>query len=169
MFAIIAAVLGLFMFGWYSKGAQTQNKDVRTLRNETRAKAELKSWKYPGSKELAIGAVDHGRYVQWSTDDPLEKVFAFYSKKMAPMKFNVDKPGAGIIKQEGRWISSFQDDSVEALDPKADRNPERPVTVRVLVEDGAWGSVVVVISRAKEEAHTHIALTSCLPVSDRGF
>lgn len=168
-FTIIGGILGFLVVGWYSKGAQTQNKDVGTIRNETQAKAELESWKYPCSKEIAIGAADHGRYVRWSTDDPLEKVFDFYRKKMAPGKFNVHKPGGGTIKEEDRWIFSLQDDSVEAYDPKADKNPERLVTVRVLVEDGPWHSLVLVISRAKQEAHTHIALTYFLPVSDRGF
>jgi hypothetical protein len=93
----------------------------------------------------------------------LDKVVAFYEKKTGE-KLAPDQPGGNGIGGEngvgGKVVEArvFQDDSVQP----AARSEPRPVVVRILVQRAKDYDLTLVVSRAKGEDHTHVALT-CFP------
>ena len=89
-----------------------------------------------------------------ATTDALDKVEAFYEKKTGE-KLKPDQAGGRGIGGGAGEAHVFQDDSVQ---PGAKSEP-RPVVVRILVNRTKGHDLTLVISRAKGEDHTHIALT----------
>jgi len=161
--SFIGAVLGIVVVAWAF--SQTQLAATQSAHKEARKPArDAGQWKYPGSKELVSADAGGGWYARWTTDDDLDKVIAFYGKRFHYTKLTPNKPGGSNIEHQDRWTYCLQDDSVEAFDSKADKNPARPVAVRIFVEHGPWYTLTLVISRAKEDTHTHIAMIFCDPV-----
>jgi hypothetical protein len=110
----------------------------------------LEDWKYPGSRMLEGAGLSSGgnpliQSVKFrailTTADPIEVVVAFYSTKF--------KPGPS----EGEKVKDPNDaKSVATLDD----SQGRPVTVRVFVMNKADTATTIVVSRAADEAETHI-------------
>lgn len=117
-------------------------------------KPAFEGWKYPGAKELWSGQGAGGFYAILATTDGLDKVEAFYEKKTGE-KLKPDQAGGHGIGGSAGEARVFQDDSIQ---PGVRAGP-RPVVVRVLVQRAKGHDLTLVISRAKGEDHTHIALT----------
>jgi hypothetical protein len=158
---LIWAAFGILLVGGIKLGlAFNDGTEIQPDRAEAwKRSVHMEDWQYPGSKELASGFAGSAWYVRWSSSDDLEKVIAFYEKKV-PAKLTPDKPGGSTITKKDRRLFCLQDDSVEPSDSKANKNSPRPVTIRILVLNEPWNKLSLVISRAKEERHTHIALTN---------
>jgi hypothetical protein len=117
-------------------------------------KPGFERWKYPGAKELGSDQGAGGFHAMLATTDDLDKVVAFYEKKTGE-KLKADQPGGhGIGGGEGE-SRAFQDDSVQP-GVKAE---QRPVVVRILVQRAKSYDLTLVITKAKGEDHTHVALT----------
>ena len=117
-------------------------------------KADFEGWKYPGSKELGSGQGAGGFHAMLTTTDGLDKVESFYERKTG-QKLKPDQAGGhGIGGGEGE-AHVLQDDSIQ---PGVKGGP-RPVVVRVFVQRAKGHNLTLVISRAKGEDDTHIALT----------
>jgi hypothetical protein len=83
-----------------------------------------------------------------TTPDPIEKVVAFYAKKLGTPPAP-GEPGAGAaVKEADAKAVSIQDDSAG-----------RPLTLRVFVVNRADTATTLVVSRAAGEKETHIAWT----------
>jgi len=117
-------------------------------------KSGFEGWKYPGATELGSGQGAGGYHAMLATTDALDKVEAFYEKKTGE-KLKPDQAGGSGIGGGAGEARVFQDDSVQ---PGAKSEP-RPVVVRILVNRTKGHDLSLVISRAKGEDHTHIALT----------
>jgi hypothetical protein len=116
-------------------------------------KPDFEGWKYPGAKNVGSGEGAGGHHAMLATTDGLDKVLAFYEKKVGE-KLTPDAPGgSGIGGGDGK-AEVFQDDSVQPGTKEA-----RPVVVRILVRRMKEYDLTLVISRAKGEDYTHVALT----------
>jgi hypothetical protein len=115
----------------------------------------LSDWKYPGSNMLGGATMSDGgnpRVVDVKcrailiTPDPIEKVVAFYAKKLDTSP-TPGEPGAGAaVKEADAKAVSIQDDSAG-----------RPLTLRVFVVNRVDTTTTLVVSRAAGEKETHIA------------
>jgi hypothetical protein len=115
----------------------------------------LAEWKYPGSRMLDGASMSDGGNAQvqsvkcqtiLTSADPVEKVVAFYSKKLGITQSNGPRDAGSEVKvAEARSVSA-QDDS-----------QGRPLRLRVIVVNQAESSTTLVISRAEGEQETHIA------------
>ena len=103
----------------------------------------IEGWKYPGARLPNGAEVSDGGFsgilstnskTVLTTEDPIEKVIAYYTDRLTDAKKH--EPGSVAI----------QDDS-----------KDRPVTLRVFVVHTADYSTTLVISRATGEKETHIA------------
>ena len=138
---------------------------VAVAQNDSQAKAGddkpgLEGWKYPGAKELASGEGAGGYYAVLATTDGLDKVEAFYGKKVGEKLTPDHAGGSGIGGETGTGgkateAHAFADDSVQ---PGA-KSESRPVVVRVLVQRTKAHDLTLVISKAQGEDYTHISLT----------
>jgi hypothetical protein len=115
----------------------------------------LSEWKYPDSKMVGGATMSDGgnplvpdvkcRAIL-TTPDPIEKVIAFYSKKVeTPPAAGGADPKVEVKEADAKAVTT-QDDS-----------DGRPITLRVIVVSKADTTTTLVISRAKEEKETHIA------------
>jgi hypothetical protein len=110
----------------------------------------LGEWKYPGSTMLDGASMSDGGnpLVQsvkcksiLTTPDPIDKVIAFYTKKLVP------PPAAAVDLASAAATSvSTQEDS-----------QDRPLTLKVFVVNTVDTSTTLVISRAVDEKETHIS------------
>jgi hypothetical protein len=115
----------------------------------------LSEWKYPGSR-MAGGASmsDGGNPLVQSikcrallaTSDSVEKVVAFYTKKVQSTRAAKQRDSLGEVKAGDGASVSIQDDSAG-----------RPLSVHIIVVNKVDTSTTLVISRAKDEKETHIA------------
>jgi hypothetical protein len=123
-------------------------------------KPGFEGWKYPGAMELGSGQGAGGFHAMLATTDRLDKVEAFYEKKTGEKLKPAQPGGHGIGSETGAGgkaakVRVFQDDSIQ---PGA-KAEARPVMVRILVQRAKDYDLTLVISQAKGEDHTHIALT----------
>lgn len=120
--------------------------------------SRLGGWKYPGAKQLGSGSGAGGDFMVQATTDSIDKVKAFYGKKVG-QKLSPDRTdppgGMGLYGRDGE-LSVFQDDSVQP-GPKAEL---RPVVVCIFVQRTKDHYLTLVITRAKGEDQTHISITS---------
>lgn len=117
-------------------------------------KPRFEDWKYPKAKELSSGQGAGGSHAVLTTTDDLDKVIAFYEKKTG-QTLKVDQPGGQSISGGAGEARLFQDDSIQ---PGIKSEP-RPVVVRILVQRATSYDLTLVISKAKGEDYTHIAMT----------
>ena len=147
--AVVAgSLLALGAAAW--SGAASAQKDAPAKAADA---AGFNRWKYPGAKELGGGQGAGGHHAVLITADGLDKVVAFYEKKTGE-KLTPDAAGGHGIGGGPGEAHVFQDDSVQP-----GGKAERPVVVRVLVQRAKGHDLTLVLSRAKGEDHTHIALT----------
>ena len=115
----------------------------------------LSEWKYPDSKMLGGASMSDGgnplvpdvkcRAIL-TTPDPIDRVIAFYSKKVeTPSAAGGADAKAGVKEADATAVVT-QDDS-----------DGRPITLRVIIVNKADTTTTLVISRAREETETHIA------------
>jgi hypothetical protein len=92
----------------------------------------LEGWKYPGATQLGAGGGAGANHMVLTTSDELEKVAAFYGKKVGQKLSSdrSDRPGGTVLRGGDGEVSVFQDDSVQA-GAKAEL---RPVVVRIFVQ-----------------------------------
>ena len=109
----------------------------------------LSEWKYPGASLLDGARMSDARVARTpgvrceailTTPDPFEKVVKYYSERFAPPS----PPAAGRTDVDPKSVSS-EDDS-----------RGRPVSIRVIVVNGAETATTLAISRAVGEEETHI-------------
>ena len=114
----------------------------------------LDAWKYPGATGIGAGRGGGASHMLVATTDGIDKVTAFYGKKLG-IKLTPDQPGGhGLYGKDGEvWVS--QDDSIQ---PGAN-SPPRPVTVRIFVQRTPQYHLTLVISAGKEKGRTHISVT----------
>jgi hypothetical protein len=115
----------------------------------------LSEWQYPGSKWIDGASMsDGGTPPQQAvkcrtilvTPDPIEKVIAFYEKKLGTGDAAGPEPAKAKAEKSEPNSVSVQDDS-----------KGRPLTLRVFVVNRGDTSTTLVISRAEGEKETHIA------------
>jgi hypothetical protein len=94
----------------------------------------LEGWKYAEATQFCNAGGANGAFMVLATTDGMEKVVAFYEKKLGGKKLTADHAGGAAwrIGKEGD-VEAFQDNSVQ---PGAKGEP-RPVVVRILAE--RWG------------------------------
>jgi hypothetical protein len=117
----------------------------------------VSAWEYPGSKNSMSSQVGPLYNSVRTTTDDLASVVAHYEKKLGT-KIAVDKPEVGAGEGgSGKQTAVFQD----SLQPGGDaKKPDaRDVTVLLASQNTRAYCLTLVISRAKGERHTHIALT----------
>jgi hypothetical protein len=148
----VIAVLLLMLGAVAWLGVAEAQKDTPT--EAAADKPDFEAWTYPGAKELGSGQGAGGFYAMLATTDGLNKVEAFYEKKTRE-KLKPDQAGGHGIGGGAGEARVFLDDSVQPGAKKA----ERPVVVRVLVQQTKTYDLTLVITRAKGEDYTHIALT----------
>jgi hypothetical protein len=115
----------------------------------------LSEWKYPDSNLLGGATMSDGgnplvpdvkcRAIL-ATPDPIDKVIAFYSKKVKTPPAAGGADAQAAVKDADAKAVVTQDDS-----------DGRPITLRVIVVTKADTTTTLVISRAREEKETHIA------------
>jgi hypothetical protein len=115
------------------------------------------AWEYPRAKNSLSSEVGPlYNSVQTTTDD-LASVAAYYERKLGT-KIAVDKPTVGAAKGgSGKQTAVLQDSlqpSEGAKKPRA-----RDVTLLLASQNTNAYCLTLIISRAKEEKQTHIALT----------
>jgi hypothetical protein len=124
----------------------------------------LSAWRYPGSTQLRGASMSDGGnpLVQsikcqaiLTTADPIEKVVAFYQKKVGTPAVTGRPEEKGAVKGADARSVATQDDSAG-----------RPVAVRVIVVNKADTSTTLVISRADAEKETHIAWLHYIRLED---
>jgi hypothetical protein len=115
----------------------------------------LSEWQYPGSKWVDGASMSDGgtpplQAVKCKTilvtPDPIEKVIAFYEKKLGTVDAAGPEPAKARTEKSEPNSVSVQDDS-----------KGRPLTLRVFVVNRGDTSTTLVISRAEGEKETHIA------------
>jgi hypothetical protein len=111
-------------------------------------------WKYPGATLRAAGSGSKGGFMLLATTDPVDKVLAFYGKKVGAQLTEQPPGGTGLTGRDGE-VSVFQDDSIQ---PGA-KGELRPVAVHIVVQRTNDHYLALVISRAKGEDQTHISVT----------
>jgi hypothetical protein len=116
---------------------------------------KLDDWKYPEATLVSSGGVGDANHLLLVTKDPLEKVAAFYGKKVGQKLSNKpgDPPGGSGVSGGTNGLTFFQDDSAE---PGSGPIKRRPVTVRIFVEHSKDHDLTLVISRGDAEEQTHI-------------
>ncbi len=97
---------------------------------------------YPGANETTGIRARNVEYLRFATKDGFEKVIDFYEKATGE-KLRVGKPGTVSLRTNRVLI---------------DDSKGRPVQERVFVHFAPEYYLTVVISRAKDEDRTHIAL-----------
>ncbi len=115
------------------------------------------AWEYPGGKNSMSSEVGPLYNSVRTTTDDLASVVAHYDKKLGT-RIAVDKPEAGAAEGgSGKQTAVYQD----SLQPSGDaKKPQaRDVTVLLASQNTRAYCLTLVISRAKGENHTHIALT----------
>lgn len=115
----------------------------------------LSEWIYPDSKMLGGATMSDGgnplvpdvkcRAIL-ATPDPIDKVIAFYLKKVETPPAAGGADAKTAVKEANAKAVVTQDDS-----------DGRPVTLRIIVVNKADTTTTLVISRAKGETETHIA------------
>ena len=115
----------------------------------------LAEWKYPESKMLGGASMSDGGNPSLpsvkfqailTTDDPVQKVVDFYSRKFETSRDTGLQDVAAQVKAADAKTVSNQDDS-----------DGRPLAIRIIVVNKPQTSTTLVISRAKGEKETHIA------------
>ena len=115
------------------------------------------AWEYPGAKNSMSSEVGPLYNSVRTTTDDLASVVAHYEKKLGT-KIAVDKAEAGAAEGgSGKQTAVFQDSLQPARDAK--KAEARDVTVLLASQNTKAYCLTLVISRAKREKHTHIALT----------
>ena len=115
----------------------------------------LSEWRYPDSTwvdgaTMSDGGTPPVQAIKFktilTTPDPIEKVIAFYAKKLG-----ADEP-AGSPPAKAKTPTS-EPNSVSVQDD----SKGRPLTLRVMVVNQGETSTTLVISRAEGETKTHIS------------
>ncbi len=117
----------------------------------------LAPWYYPGAQRYGAGESPRSRHVRLTTTDSLEKVADWYERETGA-RFMFSGPGGHGSGTIGDIYYDYQDDSLEPPAGK-DAKVARPVALRLLVVQKGQVDYIVVLSRARGEDRTYIALT----------
>jgi hypothetical protein len=122
----------------------------------TTAKA-ASAWEYPGAKN-SMSSEGGPLYnsVRTTTDD-LASVVGYYEKKLGT-KIALDKPEAGAVEGGSGKQTAVHQDSLHPSEG-AKKPQAREVTLLLAAQNTKEYCLTLVISRAKGEKQTHIALT----------
>jgi hypothetical protein len=178
---VLALVGGAFGGGYFLHHWQGPNNTERmsetasTPLQKSKAKAppEWTEWQYPGSKEQGSSKGGGGLMngvkvgpiysVELTTSDDLDKVLNWYAKEFGSEIIAVPT-GSGSLS---RFNSDNKDDPVIngnvilSNRPSDDRNAGslRPVKMKVISVRTPRYDLVVNVSRAESESHTHVVVT----------
>ena len=114
----------------------------------------VSEWQYPNSKfhgargsDAAITDISSIKCkAVLTTTDPVEKVVTFYRDKL-----KVDSDGNSLGGTKGERVTSTRSVSIQ------DNSEGRPLKLFIIVVNEEGSSTTLVVSRAENEAETHIA------------
>jgi hypothetical protein len=114
------------------------------------------AWEYPGAKNSMSSEVGPLYESVRTTTDDLARVVAHYEKKLGT-KIDLDKPEAGAAEGGSDKQTAVLQDSLQSEDAKKPQT--RDVTLLLASQNTKSYDLTLVISQAKGEKQTHIALT----------
>jgi hypothetical protein len=126
--------------------------------DKAEGKKGIAPWEYPGAKKLGGatgGPLETALYV---TGDDLDKVLKHFADKLGRDLKDVTATAGGVEGTPEKQTASFND-SFRPYDDKTMKYPPRAVTMHVAVQNTKTYTLTLIISRVKDEDHTHIAVT----------
>ncbi len=176
VFAILGAGVGIGMFVQYrfqigviARASQPFLDFARGLSGEggpSGPPPAMEHWRYPGATEQSSGrgpsleangqtVKPASQYLVLATADDFQKVAAYYGTKLG-LGGVYDGQFGGMNRTSTEH--GFQLAIADGLDPRAGPQTVRPVRVQCLRQTCASYGMIVFITRADKETHTHVVL-----------